>query len=467
MSSSRPPSASKATNISTGSRTTSASSRLRAAQTNLSFEVNAEQKAQDRLQAQSDDEREQFIIDVFHKTFGDAIRNNSDAFRGRFRKMAENPFNFYRGSAVLFYHDLKIDQDPWIARNNSAGNIFIHGDLHAENFGTYMNSDGILNFDVNDFDEGYFGPFTWDVKRLLASLNIVAYAKGFSKDIISKILTTCADAYVKQVYKFCDSSKDQLAFTSENTTGKIQLLLNEARIQSHVNNLAKMTVIKDYGRKFNREDYQDVNSQLYKDITNAFNTTYRESIPKSKENKGSPSSRSISYKIKDIVQCPSRGIGSAGAASYSILVEGLTEALENDVVLSMKQAIPSAVSSVVKNPELEKIGYGKKCDTIIPQISQSNYSTHFIFNVAKIHCVADSDCINLLKNAYDPPSSIIPHDTDAAIRDAIGKQDKEFIEDMVNFGMTYGEQVRRDHRIFHKALVEDRIPGLKKEEYSD
>ncbi|CAF3737249.1 unnamed protein product [Rotaria sp. Silwood1] len=508
MSSSRPPSASKATNISTGSRTTSASSRLRAAQTNLSFEVNAEQKAQDRLQAQSDDEREQFIIDVFHKTFGDAIRNNSDAFRGRFRKMAENPFNFYRGSAVLFYHDLKIDQDPWIARNNSAGNIFIHGDLHAENFGTYMNSDGILNFDVNDFDEGYFGPFTWDVKRLLASLNIVAYAKGFSKDIISKILTTCADAYVKQVYKFCDSSKDQLAFTSENTTGKIQLLLNEARIQSHVNNLAKMTVIKNYGRKFNREDYQDVNSQLYKDITNAFNTIYRESIPKSKENKGSPSSRSISYKIKDIVQCPSRGIGSAGAASYSILVEGLTEALENDVVLSMKQAIPSAVSSVVKNPELEKYfehpglrtvlcSYAMQASTpqwlgyttlhnipyLIDEVSNHSVGLSWskINNIkdvrevvtylgrvtAKIHCVADSDCINLLKNAYDPPSSIIPHDTDAAIRDAIGKQDKEFIEDMVNFGMTYGEQVRRDHRIFHKALVEDRIPGLKKEEYSD
>jgi uncharacterized protein (DUF2252 family) len=38
--------------------------------------------------------------------------------------------------------------------------MFCQGDLHAENFGSYLNNNGILNFDVNDFDEGYCGPFT-------------------------------------------------------------------------------------------------------------------------------------------------------------------------------------------------------------------------------------------------------------------------------------------------------------------
>ncbi|CAF2785233.1 unnamed protein product [Rotaria sp. Silwood2] len=351
---SRPPSASQNTKVTTESRVTSALSRFRAAQNNLSFEVNAAQKTQDRLRTQPDDEREQFIIQVFVETFGDAIRNNQDAFRGRFRKMAENSFNFYRGSAVLFYHDLKIDQDPWIARNNLAGSVFIHGDLHAENFGTYMNSHGILNFDVNDFDEGYCGPFTWDVKRLLASLYLVAYGKGFSNDTIRQILAECAKAYVRQVYEFCKSSADQLAFTLENTTGKIQLLLKEARIQSHADRLAKMTVIENYERKFKHTKDTNVDDQLYKDITQAFNTKYRDSIPQPKQNMGGPSGRSISYKIKDIVKILSSGIGSAGTESYGILLEGPTEALDNDVVLFMKQALPSAVSYVIKHPELEK-----------------------------------------------------------------------------------------------------------------
>jgi uncharacterized protein (DUF2252 family) len=40
--------------------------------------------------------------------------------------MASSAFNFYRGSALLFYQDLKFDQDQWIHSNKAAGNIFIH-----------------------------------------------------------------------------------------------------------------------------------------------------------------------------------------------------------------------------------------------------------------------------------------------------------------------------------------------------
>jgi len=31
--------------------------------------------------------------------------------------------------------------------------VFIKGDLHAENFGSYINRFGVINFGVNDFDE--------------------------------------------------------------------------------------------------------------------------------------------------------------------------------------------------------------------------------------------------------------------------------------------------------------------------
>lgn len=92
----------------------------------LSFECNASKKAIDRIQAQSDEERSQFIIDTFLKYFADGIRSNPMAFRGRFRKMAATAFNFYRGSALLFYQDLKIDQDQWIHSHKQAGNVFIH-----------------------------------------------------------------------------------------------------------------------------------------------------------------------------------------------------------------------------------------------------------------------------------------------------------------------------------------------------
>lgn len=92
----------------------------------LSYEVNAPQKAIFRIRAQSDEQRTKFIIDTFSNFFGAGIRENPTAFRGRFRKMAASAFNFYRGSAVLFYQDLKIDQDAYIAHHTAAGQVFIH-----------------------------------------------------------------------------------------------------------------------------------------------------------------------------------------------------------------------------------------------------------------------------------------------------------------------------------------------------
>lgn len=108
-------------------------------------------------------ERQNFILKSFTDNYSDLIAADPNAWRGKFRKMAETPLAFYRGSAALFYADISQDRDPFL--NEKTSRVWIQGDLHAENFGTYMNSKGILVFDVNDFDEAYVAPFNWDVKR--------------------------------------------------------------------------------------------------------------------------------------------------------------------------------------------------------------------------------------------------------------------------------------------------------------
>src|SRR5439155_16968478 len=113
------------------------------------------------------EERSKHIAGSFTETYPDLISADPDAWRGKFRKMAGSPFAFYRGSAALFYRDLATGQDPFL--NEQTGRVWIQGDLHAENFGTYMNGAGLLVFDANDFDESYVGGFTWDLKRLAAS----------------------------------------------------------------------------------------------------------------------------------------------------------------------------------------------------------------------------------------------------------------------------------------------------------
>lgn len=92
----------------------------------LSYNVRAKRKAIDRIRAQSAEDRSKFIIETFSTFFHNEIQQNPEAFRGRFRKMSASAFNFYRGSAVLFYQDLKSDKDPFIAKHPAAGEIFIH-----------------------------------------------------------------------------------------------------------------------------------------------------------------------------------------------------------------------------------------------------------------------------------------------------------------------------------------------------
>src|SRR5712671_315 len=50
--------------------------------------------------------------------------------------------------------------------------VWVCGDLHLENFGSFHGDDGRANFDVNDFDEAALAPASWDLARLLTSLHL-------------------------------------------------------------------------------------------------------------------------------------------------------------------------------------------------------------------------------------------------------------------------------------------------------
>src|ERR1043165_850038 len=139
------------------------------------------------------DARREQIVGVLVDAFEELIDADPKAFRRKFRKMAADPFAFYRGSACLFYADVAELEDRWADERTSR--VWIQGDLHAENYGTYMDSAGILVFDVNDFDEAYLGHFTWDLKRMAASLALLGFSKALSDETIREAIGAYAGAY--------------------------------------------------------------------------------------------------------------------------------------------------------------------------------------------------------------------------------------------------------------------------------
>jgi hypothetical protein len=64
-------------------------------------------------QTTGSDERSGLIVDVLVDAFADLMQADAEAFRTKFRKMAADPFAFYRGSACLFYADMATAEDPW------------------------------------------------------------------------------------------------------------------------------------------------------------------------------------------------------------------------------------------------------------------------------------------------------------------------------------------------------------------
>jgi uncharacterized protein (DUF2252 family) len=55
------------------------------------------------------------------------------------------------------------------------------GDAHINNFGMYGTPQRDVVFDLNDFDEATVGPWEWDLKRLVASVNVAGRQNGLNR----------------------------------------------------------------------------------------------------------------------------------------------------------------------------------------------------------------------------------------------------------------------------------------------
>ncbi|HEX8228671.1 MAG TPA: DUF2252 domain-containing protein [Chloroflexia bacterium] len=438
----------------------------------------------DQIKAEDPAKRKQYIIDVFCTAYSDLMERDPDAWRGKYRKMAATPFAFYRGSAALFYSDLARDEEPFA--NEQTGRIWIQGDLHAANFGTYMNSQGVLVFDVNDFDEAYIAPFTWDVKRLVASLALIGYEKALSDDEIREMVRTAVRSYVEQVKKFASSEATQnFALTLSNTKGKLLEVLRNTRLNTRWGLLQRFTTIDNFDRRFIIDrSTTKVDADMRKKVERAFEE-YLTTIPESKR------FHRVSYNIKDVVAKRGVGIGSAGLPSYNVLVEGNTQALENDIIIYMKQAQIASPSRVIEDQNIKSYFQHDGHRTVLSQRALQAYADPWLgyttldgagqlvaeaspyvgdldwtdINdmddilellvylgqaVAKVHCVSD----------VDSDLTLVPFSTDKALNGVLQGQEEEFVNSMLRFSEGYGDVVRDDYRYFVDAFRNHQIAGL-------
>ena len=74
--------------------------------------------------------------------------------------------------------------------------IWVCGDLHFENFGTYKGDNRLVYFDINDFDEAVLAACTFDVTRYLTSLLVGAKMLRLDRPQARRLGKAFLDAYV-------------------------------------------------------------------------------------------------------------------------------------------------------------------------------------------------------------------------------------------------------------------------------
>jgi uncharacterized protein (DUF2252 family) len=115
----------------------------------------------------------------------------------RFTRMAESPFAFFRGSAIVQAHDLKGTPSTGLT-------VQCCGDCHLMNFGGFATPERGLVFDINDFDETLPGPFEWDVKRLATSFVLAARWLDFGQADARQAAESVVAAYRTALARFAE-----------------------------------------------------------------------------------------------------------------------------------------------------------------------------------------------------------------------------------------------------------------------
>ncbi|MER6100984.1 DUF2252 domain-containing protein [Streptomyces sp. NPDC001832] len=435
-------------------------------------------------------QRGEQILEVFDTAFGELLAADPAAFRVKFRKMAGSAFAFYRGTACLFYNDLERERHGGPYLDERTGRVWIHGDLHAENFGTYMDANGRLIFNVNDFDEAYVGPFTWDLKRFAASVALIGYAKALGDDQITDLVRVYATAYRERIHALATGAKNgDMAelppFTLDTAEGPLLDALRDARSLTRFSLLDSMTEIRDFERRFAAGGGSvDLDAATRYKVLSAFDG-YLETLPESSL------ARPDSYRVKDVVGRRGIGIGSAGLPSYNILLEGNSDALENDVVIYLKQAQTPAVSRHITDAAVREYFQHEGHRTVISQRALQAHADPWLGwteldgagqLVAEVSPYAvDLDWSDIdeleeiaavvadlgratatMHSAADDESghSLVPFSTERAIDAAIAANEEGFAELLVDFAHSYGARARADHQIFVDLFRNGRIPGL-------
>ena len=282
------------------------------------------------------EERRHYVRETLREDHRFRIHNQPDGAQAKFDKLKSSPFVFFRGTALLYYRD-------YAGTDGHLPIVFTVGDVHPENFGVMPNENGAPFFGVNDFDEAYFAPFSWDVKRGAVGFYIAAKENGFNKRARRRIVRGFVNGYLQGLEEFARNDREKThEYRLDNSPSMIKDLLEDS--QTRRKKFLKKYVDIEKGRFLPTEEIVPYTSHV-SEFQEAIEG-YRKSLEVEED------TRAGHFEVKDVAIKKDSGTASLGLERYWVLIDGPSEDNSDDLILELKHTRTSALTGLA--PETEE-----------------------------------------------------------------------------------------------------------------
>lgn len=266
----------------------------------------------------------------------------------RYGRMLQSRFAFFRGAALLMACDLA-------AGTHTGLTAQLCGDAHVSNFGMFASPERSLVFDIDDFDETLPGPWEWDVKRLVASVAIVAHENGIGRDERERVVRICAQAYRDRMRTlatmreldvwYAQTVVDEAVKTGVDRTyaQAIRQTAARAHTRTSLQALSKLTRVVDGRRRLASDPpllipidelVGEAQARSHEEHMGALFDAYQESL--------NPSRRTLvgRFRYADMAR-KVVGVGSVGTRAWVVLLLGHDD--QDPLLMQVKEAEPAVL----------------------------------------------------------------------------------------------------------------------------
>ncbi|MFC0267813.1 DUF2252 domain-containing protein [Kushneria aurantia] len=405
-------------------------------------------------------ERRRHVRQCLREDHETRIAESSEGAAIKFNELSDSMYSFFRGTALLFYRDMAGD-DGWMPT------VLALGDVHPENFGVMPNANNVPIFSVNDFDEAYYAPFSWDIKRGAVGFMIAAETEGeLERKQQIKVVRHFVKGYIEDMQRLAQEGTEQdEEMRYDNAPKLIRKLFEDAHeerdewlmddylndTKSGFRSTKKLVPISS-----RRDEFQKITHRLVK------------------ENGIDVPGRAKGMRVKDVAIRRGQGTASLGLNRYYVLIEGPLRDGSDDLIIEYKQARRSALSGLVPpsayimDTLAERVSHAQavhltRGDVFYGHIEFEGHS-YLSRERAPFRDSIDLDdlsksdwkkyariCGQVLArvHAMSDEAGNLDYDIEPAIVNAI-EPEALFTADMVEYAIEAADRVRRDHALFRE-----------------